>query len=257
MRTPLTNEKEEVKTQEDDRERERSKRIRDENEEIITRLPLVKNIKQNKTVVEPGAAMLRNKEYTTRPHEIHVAIHVIKDVVEPTPVLIVLRSLPFGKTSASVASRIPFLGVSITSFSLLSIIRNETTSRPIPLNIYGGVGPFQEATGLESLHLNGCSFGNRRVGDVLDIVPIDDSVTKLTARCEVCGHKGFFTVRKTCDTQGRLIRGDKRCDRPGPKPVSPPGSGDTRTELIGGVDVDMPVCLKQYINNQLVIKASK
>ncbi|KAH0861175.1 hypothetical protein HID58_089436 [Brassica napus] len=155
---------------------------------------------------------------------------------------------------------------------------------------YGGVGPFQEATGLESLHLNGCSFGNLksfvllrtgdlyefcckdadddgntvivavvdgRVGDVLDIVPIDDSVTKLTARCEVCGHKGFFTVRKTCDTQGRLIRGDKRCDRPGPKPVSPPGSGDTRTELIGGVDVDMPVCLKQYINNQLVIKASK
>ncbi|CAF1787928.1 unnamed protein product [Brassica oleracea var. botrytis] len=94
---------------------------------------------------------------------------------------------------------------------------------------YGGVGPFQEATGLESLHLNGC----RRVGDVLDIVPIDDSVTKLTARCEVCGHKGFFTVRKTS------------------------GSGDTRTELIGGVDVDMPVCLKQYINNQLVIKASK
>ncbi|KAF3565566.1 hypothetical protein DY000_02013274 [Brassica cretica] len=69
-----------------------------------------------------------------------------------------------------------------------------------------------------------------RVGDVLDIVQIDDSVTKLTARCEVCGHKGFFTVRKTCDT---------------------------RTELIGGVDVYMPVCLKHYINNQIVIKASK
>ncbi|KAL0751939.1 hypothetical protein Bca101_033942 [Brassica carinata] len=90
---------------------------------------------------------------------------------------------------------------------------------------YGGVGPFQEATGLESLHLNGCNScsstvevkllrlaltskrtgdlyefcckdadddGNTvivavvdgRVGDVLDIVPIDDSVTKLTARCE-------------------------------------------------------------------------
>ncbi|KAG2286218.1 hypothetical protein Bca52824_045822 [Brassica carinata] len=68
------------------------------------------------------------------------------------------------------------------------------------------------------------------VGDVLDIVPIDDSVTKLTARCEVCGHKGFFTVRKTFDT---------------------------RTELIGWVDVYMPVCLKHYINNQIVIKASK
>ena len=65
-------------------------------------------------------------------------------------------------------------------------------------------------------------------GDVLDIVPIDDSVTKLTARYEVCGQKGFFTVRKTCDT---------------------------RTELIGGVDVYMAVCLKHYINNQIVIKA--
>ncbi|WZZ02918.1 hypothetical protein YC2023_088839 [Brassica napus] len=122
---------------------------------------------------------------------------------------------------------------------------------------YGGVGLFQKATGLESLHLNGCSScsstvevklprlaltgsspqdaydkrtgdlyefcckdadddGNtvivavvdRGVGDVLDIVPIDDSVTKLTARCEVCGHKGFFTVRKTCDTRTEFIRWD-------------------------------------------------
>ncbi|CAF1844824.1 unnamed protein product [Brassica oleracea] len=131
---------------------------------------------------------------------------------------------------------------------------------------YGGVGPFQEATDLESLHLNGCSFGNRScsstvevklprlaltgsspyvslredaspslrtgdlyefcckdadddgntvivavvdggVGDVLDIVQIDDSDTKLTARCEVCGHKGFFTVRKTFDTRTELIGG--------------------------------------------------
>ncbi|CAF2157495.1 hypothetical protein IGI04_031273 [Brassica rapa subsp. trilocularis] len=49
---------------------------------------------------------------------------------------------------------------------------------------------------------------DRGVGDVLDIVPIDDSVTKLTARCEVCGHKGFFTVRKTCDTRTEFIRWD-------------------------------------------------
>ncbi|WZZ51827.1 hypothetical protein YC2023_051934 [Brassica napus] len=45
------------------------------------------------------------------------------------------------------------------------------------------------------------------VGDVLDIVQIDDSDTKLTARCEVCGHKGFFTVRKTFDTRTELIGG--------------------------------------------------
>lgn len=55
-------------------------------------------------------------------------------------------------------------------------------------------------------------------------------MTKLTARCEVCGHKAFFTLRKTCDT---------------------------RTELIGGADVYMPVCRKHYITNHIVIKASK
>ncbi|CAA7050973.1 unnamed protein product [Microthlaspi erraticum] len=70
----------------------------------------------------------------------------------------------------------------------------------------------------------------RRFGALLDVVPIADSVTKLTARCDVCGQKAFFTLRKTCDT---------------------------RTELIGGADVYMPVCRKHYINNHMVIKASK
>ena len=70
----------------------------------------------------------------------------------------------------------------------------------------------------------------RRFGAILDIIPIADSVTKLTARCEVCGQKGFFTLRKTCDT---------------------------RTELIGGADVYMPVCRKHYVNNQIFINASK
>ncbi|CAL9220023.1 unnamed protein product [Arabidopsis halleri] len=70
----------------------------------------------------------------------------------------------------------------------------------------------------------------RSFGAVLDIIPIADSVTKLTARCEICGHKAFFTLRKNCDT---------------------------RTELIGGADVYMPVCRKHYITNHIVIKASK
>ncbi|KAG5416419.1 hypothetical protein IGI04_003986 [Brassica rapa subsp. trilocularis] len=72
----------------------------------------------------------------------------------------------------------------------------------------------------------------RSFGAVLDIIPLADSVTKLTARCEVCGHKAFFTLRKT---------------------------RDTRTELIGGADVYMPVCRKHYVNNnhQVVVKASK
>ncbi|VVA96858.1 unnamed protein product [Arabis nemorensis] len=70
----------------------------------------------------------------------------------------------------------------------------------------------------------------RSFGAVLDIIPIADSVTKLTARCEVCGQKGFFTLRKTCDT---------------------------RTEFIGGADVYMPVCRKHYFSNQIVIESSK
>ncbi|KAL1212014.1 Thymidine kinase a [Cardamine amara subsp. amara] len=70
----------------------------------------------------------------------------------------------------------------------------------------------------------------RSFGAVLDVIPIADSVTKLTARCEVCGQKAFFTLRKNCDT---------------------------RTELIGGADVYMPVCRKHYITNHIVIKASK
>ncbi|XP_075668849.1 thymidine kinase a [Castanea sativa] len=67
-------------------------------------------------------------------------------------------------------------------------------------------------------------------GSVLDIIPLADSVTKLTARCELCGKRAFFTLRKTEDTQ---------------------------TELIGGADVYMPVCRQHYINGQVVIVAAR
>jgi len=52
----------------------------------------------------------------------------------------------------------------------------------------------------------------------------------LTARCELCGKRAFFTLRKTEDTQ---------------------------TELIGGADVYMPVCRQHYINGQVVIVAAR
>ncbi|KAJ4977534.1 hypothetical protein NE237_002640 [Protea cynaroides] len=70
----------------------------------------------------------------------------------------------------------------------------------------------------------------RSFGSVLDIIPIADSVTKLTARCEVCGKRAFFTLRKTRDTQ---------------------------TELIGGADVYMPVCRQHYVNGQVAIEATR
>ncbi|XP_043725133.1 thymidine kinase a-like [Telopea speciosissima] len=70
----------------------------------------------------------------------------------------------------------------------------------------------------------------RRFGSLLDIIPLADSVTKLAARCELCGKCAFFTLRKTNDTQ---------------------------TELIGGADVYMPVCRQHYVNGQVVIEATR
>ncbi|XP_071700964.1 thymidine kinase-like [Rutidosis leptorrhynchoides] len=69
----------------------------------------------------------------------------------------------------------------------------------------------------------------RNFGPVLDIVPIADTITKLTARCEVCGKRAHFTLRKT---------------------------NETKTELIGGADMYMPVCRQHYVsvNGHTIIK---
>ena len=65
------------------------------------------------------------------------------------------------------------------------------------------------------------NFDRKRFGSVLDVVPLADSVMKLTARCEICGRRASFTLRKTNETQ---------------------------TELIGGADVYMPVCRQHYVD---------
>ena len=65
---------------------------------------------------------------------------------------------------------------------------------------------------------------------MLEIVPLADSITKLTARCELCGKKAFFTFRKT---------------------------GETKTELIGGSDVYMPVCRQHYVSGQALLEAAR
>ena len=75
-----------------------------------------------------------------------------------------------------------------------------------------------------------CDIGRKKFGSVLDIVPLADSVTKLTARCELCGRRAFFTLRKT---------------------------QETKTELIGGADVYMPVCRQHYMDGQIVIEATR
>lgn len=73
-------------------------------------------------------------------------------------------------------------------------------------------------------------FLRRSFGSVIHIIPLADSVTKLTARCEVCGKRAFFTLRKTEQKE---------------------------TELIGGADVYMPVCRLHYVNSQVVEKYVK
>ncbi|KAM2800595.1 hypothetical protein COP1_005300 [Malus domestica] len=70
----------------------------------------------------------------------------------------------------------------------------------------------------------------RKFGSVLDIIPLADSVTKLTARCELCGKRAFFTLRKT---------------------------EETHTELIGGAEVYMPVCRQHYVAGQVAIEAAR
>nr|XP_021861004.1 thymidine kinase b-like [Spinacia oleracea] len=70
----------------------------------------------------------------------------------------------------------------------------------------------------------------RSFGSVLSIIPVADSVTKLTARCELCGKPACFTLRKTDERQ---------------------------TELIGGAEVYMPVCRQHYVSGQVVIETAR
>ncbi|KAK4786655.1 hypothetical protein SAY86_010488 [Trapa natans] len=69
----------------------------------------------------------------------------------------------------------------------------------------------------------------RRFGSVLDVIPIANTVMKLTARCQLCGKKASFTLRKTPETE---------------------------TELIGGSEIYIPVCRQHYLNGQTSQAAS-
>ena len=64
---------------------------------------------------------------------------------------------------------------------------------------------------------------------MLDVIPLADTITKLTAHCALCGKRAFFTLRK---------------------------SRDTWTEHIGGFDLYMPVCRQHYVNGQVAIEAA-
>lgn len=64
---------------------------------------------------------------------------------------------------------------------------------------------------------------------MLDVIPIADTVTKLTSRCEVCGKRASFTLRKT---------------------------NERETEIIGGAEVYMPVCRSHYVTAHAVLDSS-
>ncbi|GAB4826485.1 hypothetical protein Ancab_033380 [Ancistrocladus abbreviatus] len=81
-----------------------------------------------------------------------------------------------------------------------------------------------------SLMFDSDFLGWRSFGSMLDIIPLADSVTKLTAQCEQCGKRAYFTLRKTEETQ---------------------------TELIGGAEVYMPVCRQHYVSEQGVVEAAR
>lgn len=72
--------------------------------------------------------------------------------------------------------------------------------------------------------------GRKSFGSVLDIIPLAHTVTKLPARCELCGRRAFFTLRKTHETQ---------------------------VELIGGADVYMPVCGSHYVSGMSAVGAAR
>ncbi|KAK9991757.1 hypothetical protein SO802_026742 [Lithocarpus litseifolius] len=73
-------------------------------------------------------------------------------------------------------------------------------------------------------------FDRRSFGSLLDRIPLADFVIKLTACCELCGKRAFFTLTKREETQ---------------------------TELIGGADVYKPVCWQHYVSGQVVKEAAK
>ncbi|KAB5527691.1 hypothetical protein DKX38_021538 [Salix brachista] len=70
----------------------------------------------------------------------------------------------------------------------------------------------------------------RSFGSILDVIPLADTVTKLTARCDLCGGRAFFTWRKT---------------------------SETKTELIGGSDLYMPVCRQHYVSGESAIESTR
>lgn len=64
-------------------------------------------------------------------------------------------------------------------------------------------------------------FQRHRFGQVLDLIPVSDSVTKLSADCAYCGKAALFSLRI---------------------------AADQRQEVVGGADKYAPVCRHHYVS---------
>ncbi|GAX79788.1 hypothetical protein CEUSTIGMA_g7228.t1 [Chlamydomonas eustigma] len=64
-------------------------------------------------------------------------------------------------------------------------------------------------------------FKRQRFGQILDIVPMADAVTKLSGKCHFCGGKSLFSLRV---------------------------AADGRQALIGGLESYLPVCRNHYVD---------
>lgn len=73
-------------------------------------------------------------------------------------------------------------------------------------------------------------FSRKNFGSILDLVPIADTIIKLSSHCELCGKPAHFTFRKI---------------------------DDRKTEVIGGKDVYMPVCRQHYLSGQVALETAR
>lgn len=73
-------------------------------------------------------------------------------------------------------------------------------------------------------------FQRNRFGSILDLVPLADSIVKLSSHCELCGKPASFTFRKT---------------------------DDRNKEVIGGTDIYMPVCRQHYYSGKVAMEATR
>ena len=52
-------------------------------------------------------------------------------------------------------------------------------------------------------------YERKPIGHILDVVPLSDSVLKLTGKCSFCNEKSIFSKRRICNTEQVLIGGEE------------------------------------------------